>query len=132
MQMSTINTGSLQLMQEMQRLSMAAQSGGGVDMGLNSLAGAQTGLSSLTGLDGVSAANQEVSFADVLKSSLDQVNAAQNSAETLQTQYEMGAANVDLSDVMISMQKAGLSLQMVQNLRTRVIAAYQDLMNTPL
>jgi flagellar hook-basal body complex protein FliE len=130
--MNTINAGSMQLMQEMQRIALAAQSGGGLDAGLSTIAGGQNALSSLTGLNGVTTAGEGVSFAEVLKSSLDQVNAAQNTAETLQTQYETGAGNVDLSDVMIGMQKAGLSLQMVQNLRGRLVSAYQDLMNTPL
>lgn len=123
--MNTINAGAAQLMQEMQRLSSSAQASEALGVSPGGL-----GM-----LGGASASDQSAvapNFADLLKASLDQVNATQNTAETMQTQYETGVGGVDLSDVMIAMQKASLSLQMVQNLRGRVVTAYQDLMNTPM
>lgn len=123
--MNTIDAGAVQLMQEMQRLSSAARSS-------ESLGVSSGGLGLLGTASSPNQSASGTSFAELLKASLDQVNAAQNTADSMQMQYETGTGNVDLSDVMIAMQKAGLSLQMVQNVRGRLVSAYQDLLNTPL
>ncbi|MES2207378.1 MAG: flagellar hook-basal body complex protein FliE [Pseudomonadota bacterium] len=116
--MDSISLGAVQLMQDMQKMASATR--------LSEMSGLST-----NNQDGVQGASS-VSFAELLKNSLSQVNAAQNTATTLQTSYETGAGNVDLSDVMVAMQKASLSLQMVQNVRGRLVSAYQELINTPL
>jgi len=68
-------------------------------------------------------------FASVLKSSLDGVAQAQNHAESLQKAFVMGDDKVSLSDVMIDMQKANISFQATVQVRNKVIAAYNDIMN---
>ena len=68
-------------------------------------------------------------FASVLKSSLDGVAQAQNHAESMQKAFVMGDDKVSLSDVMIDMQKANISFQTTVQVRNKVIAAYNDIMN---
>jgi flagellar hook-basal body complex protein FliE len=68
-------------------------------------------------------------FASVLKSSLDGVAQAQNHAETMQKSFVLGDDKVSLSDVMIDMQKANISFQATVQVRNKVIAAYNDIMN---
>ncbi|HEV2608678.1 MAG TPA: flagellar hook-basal body complex protein FliE [Noviherbaspirillum sp.] len=68
-------------------------------------------------------------FADALKASLDQVNSAQKKSETLGKQFAMGDDSVNLSDVMISMQKASISFQATVQVRNKLVSAYQDIMN---
>ncbi len=68
-------------------------------------------------------------FASVLKSSLDGVAQAQNHAETMQKAFVLGDDKVSLSDVMIDMQKANISFQATVQVRNKVIAAYNDIMN---
>ena len=68
-------------------------------------------------------------FASLLKSSLDGVAQAQNHAETLQKAFVMGDEKVSLSNVMIDMQKANISFQTTVQVRNKVIAAYNDIMN---
>jgi len=68
-------------------------------------------------------------FASLLKSSLDQVSAAQNSAATLGKQFEKGEGNVDLNDVMLAMQKANVGFQATVQVRNRLVSAYQTIMN---
>lgn len=70
-----------------------------------------------------------VDFASVLKSSLDSVSQAQNQATTLQNAFVMGDDKVSLSDTMIAMQKANISLQATVQVRNKVVAAYNDIMN---
>jgi flagellar hook-basal body complex protein FliE len=70
-----------------------------------------------------------VDFASVLKSSLDGVSQAQAEAATLQNAFVMGDDKVSLSDTMIAMQKANISLQTTVQVRNKVVAAYNDIMN---
>lgn len=74
-------------------------------------------------------ANGTTDFAAVLKSSLDSVAQAQNHAESLQQAFVLGDDKVSLSDVMIDMQKANISFQTTVQVRNKVIAAYNDIMN---
>jgi flagellar hook-basal body complex protein FliE len=68
-------------------------------------------------------------FAQMLRMSLDQVSGAEQQATSLSQTFEKGDPNVNLQDVMISMQKANISFQTVVQVRNRVVAAYQDMMN---
>ena len=70
-----------------------------------------------------------VDFANVLKSSLDGVNQAQRQAESLQQAFVLGDDKVSLSDTMIAMQKANISFQTAVQVRNKVVAAYNDIMN---
>jgi flagellar hook-basal body complex protein FliE len=71
----------------------------------------------------------KVDFADALKASLDQVNNTQHKAEALGQRFALGDDSVNLSDVMISMQKANISFQATVQVRNKVVSAYQDIMN---
>lgn len=68
-------------------------------------------------------------FASVLKSSLDGVAQAQNHAESLQKAFVLGDDKVSLSEVIIDMQKASISFQTTVQVRNKMIAAYNDIMN---
>lgn len=70
-----------------------------------------------------------VDFASVLKSSLDGVAQAQNQATSMQNAFVLGDDKVSLSDTMIAMQKANISFQTAVQVRNKVVAAYNDIMN---
>ncbi len=67
-------------------------------------------------------------FAQVLRSSLEAANASQTQATQLAHDFEAGAG-VNLNDVMISMQKANISFQQMVQVRNRLVAAYNEIMN---
>ena len=71
----------------------------------------------------------KVDFAAALKASLDQVNNTQHKAEALGQRFAMGDESVNLSDVMISMQKASISFQATVQVRNKLVSAYHDIMN---
>ncbi|MBN9124427.1 MAG: flagellar hook-basal body complex protein FliE [Nitrosospira sp. 56-18] len=73
-----------------------------------------------------------VDFTSVLKKSLDQVNHTQQHATRLARDFEMGAPGANLTDAMISLQKANISLQYTLQVRNKMVAAYQDIMNMPV
>lgn len=70
-----------------------------------------------------------VDFAQVLKNSIDQVNATQKQAESLAANFAAGDGNTNLHDVMISLQKANLSFQEMVQVRNKLVTAYNDVMN---
>jgi flagellar hook-basal body complex protein FliE len=104
--MSTVNTQGIdQLLQELNRL--AAQAGG------------QAEAPAAGGAD----------FGAALQAALQQVNATQQDAAKLQEQFDLNAPNVNLHDVMVSLQKASLSFQTMVQVRNRLVSAYQEVMN---
>lgn len=92
---------------------------------------AQSGVAPLApkGIAGTAKPEGMTDFAAVLKSSLDGVAKAQNQAESLQQAFVLGDDKVSLSDVMINMQKANISFQTTVQVRNKVVAAYNDIMN---
>ena len=79
----------------------------------------------------VSDTAEKAPFADVMKQSIDDVNAAQQKAASMAASYEQGA-DVDIAEVMISLQKADLSFKAMTEVRNRLVSAYQDIMNMPI
>ncbi|MDR1311441.1 MAG: flagellar hook-basal body complex protein FliE [Burkholderiaceae bacterium] len=67
-------------------------------------------------------------FASTLKNALDSVNELQVKSEKLGEQFAAGDDSVQLSDVMISMQKASVALQTTVQARNRLVSAYQEIM----
>jgi flagellar hook-basal body complex protein FliE len=89
----------------------------------------QPGVGPLSSASQTETSATPIDFSQVLKSSLDSVASMQNSAEKLQQKFTMGDDSVNLSDVMISMQKASLSFQATMQVRNKLVTAYTDVMN---
>lgn len=70
-----------------------------------------------------------VDFSEKLKAAVDQVNVAQKSADKLSEQFVSDQSNVDLHEVMISLQKANVSFQSMVQVRNKLVTAYQEIMN---
>ena len=51
------------------------------------------------------------------------------SLEGLSKRFQMGDDSVNLSDVMISMQKASIQFQATAQVRNKLVQAYHDIMN---
>ena len=79
--------------------------------------------------DGNAAPTGGPDFADVLKNTIDQVNAAQQDAKQMAADFSSGQSEVNLQDVMINLQKANLSFQQMVQVRNRLVSAYHDIMN---
>ena len=68
-------------------------------------------------------------FGAALKAALEQVNDAQQEAVRLQREFDLNAPDVNLHEVMVSLQKASLSFQTMVQVRNRLVSAYQEIMN---
>lgn len=100
-----------------------------VDQLLGQMRAAQSLASKLGKTTTEDAAGASTDFAQVLKTSIEQVNRTQTQAESLTRAFEVGAPGVQLHDVMISLAKANVSFQQMVQVRNRLVSAYHDIMN---
>jgi flagellar hook-basal body complex protein FliE len=84
------------------------------------------GISSLPKLSPVQPANAEGSFSGVLTNALQQVNTLSSGAEQ-QIGNLLTGGNADMSSVMIAVEKADVSFQLMMQLRNKIVSAYQDI-----
>jgi flagellar hook-basal body complex protein FliE len=75
---------------------------------------------------------QNNSFGSLMQQAVNQVNETQTEAVNLSKAFEMGDSRVDLSEVMIAIQKSRLSFQALTEVRNKLLTAYQDVMNMPV
>jgi flagellar hook-basal body complex protein FliE len=71
-------------------------------------------------------------FGDLLRNSIDAVNATQQQATALKGGFETGASDASLVEVMVAAQKADLSFRAMTEVRNKLITAYQEIMNMPV
>ena len=76
--------------------------------------------------------NDELKFSSMLKTSIDKVNQQQMKAAELANRFEQGDSTVELSRVMIEMQKARVSFEAAKQVRNQLITAYQEIMSMPV
>jgi flagellar hook-basal body complex protein FliE len=72
------------------------------------------------------------SFSDMLGMAVGKVNDTQQASNQLASAFEIGKSGVDLTDVMISSQKASVSFQALTQVRNKLVQAYQDIMQMPV
>ncbi|ALC81053.1 MULTISPECIES: flagellar hook-basal body complex protein FliE [Bacillus] len=69
----------------------------------------------------------KTSFADMLKSSIEEVNQSQAESDKLTNALAQGQ-NVNLDEVMIAAQKSNITLTAATEFRNKAIEAYQEMM----
>ncbi len=68
-------------------------------------------------------------FGQLLKNSINEVNETQKTAKNLATAFDAGDKNVNLSEVMVAIQKASVSFQAMTQVRNNLVSAYKEIMN---
>ena|ERR1700734_3916987 len=68
-------------------------------------------------------------FAPLMKSSVAHIAAMQNQASVLAQAYESGDKSVDLTKVMLEVQKADLAFRAMTQVRNKLLDAYTQVMN---
>ena len=71
---------------------------------------------------------QSESFADLMQQAIGKVNETQMQASSLRKAFELGE-DVDISAVMIAVQKSRISFEALTQVRNKLLTAYQDVMN---
>jgi flagellar hook-basal body complex protein FliE len=72
---------------------------------------------------------KKTDFSQALNHALEQVSVKQSEAEDLAQRFQLGDNNVSLEKTMVALQTANISFQALVQVRNRVVAAYQDIMN---
>jgi len=72
---------------------------------------------------------QPSDFANLMKTSIDGVANMQNRASALASAYETGDKSVDITRVMLEVQKAGLAFHAMTEVRNKLVDAYTQVMN---
>jgi flagellar hook-basal body complex protein FliE len=105
--------------------SYQSQAAGGMDSDGNKVGGG------LHGLNGSQAPQGPSGFGDLVRQTVDKVNANQMHASKIASSYERGEG-VPLTDVVLSMQKSSLSFEATLQVRNKVLKAYEDILNMPV
>ena len=105
--------------------SYQSQAAGGMDSDGNKVGGGLNGLNGSQGPQGPSG------FGDLVRQTVDKVNANQMQASKIASAYERGEG-VPLTDVVLSMQKSSLSFEATLQVRNKVLKAYEDILNMPV
>lgn len=72
---------------------------------------------------------QPSDFARLMQDSVNHIAGMQNQATALANAYEAGDKSVDLTKVMLEVQKAGLAFRAMTEVRNKLVDAYQQVMN---
>ncbi|SHI05140.1 flagellar hook-basal body complex protein FliE [Sporanaerobacter acetigenes] len=71
--------------------------------------------------------NNEISFGDYLKNSIDEVNRLQVESQNYKNLLATGEVD-NLHDVTIAAEKANIALQLTMSIRNKVVDAYREIM----
>lgn len=71
-------------------------------------------------------------FSEVLGNAVNRVNEAQQGARQMAADFQTGATDASVAEVMVAMQKASLSFQAMTEVRNKLVDAYQEIMNMPI
>lgn len=71
-------------------------------------------------------------FGALLAQSIATVNGMQQEAAALKQGFETGTGKASLAEVMVAAQKADLSFRAMTEVRNKLVAAYQEIMNMPV
>jgi len=75
------------------------------------------------------AGQSQDAFSKVLTNAVNTVNSNQQQANQLAEAFQKGDPNIQMSEVMVSLQKANVSFQAMVEVRNKLVHAYQEIMN---
>jgi flagellar hook-basal body complex protein FliE len=95
---------------------------------IQSLASAATAPSTVQSIPDADSAAAP-SFSQALEGALNRVDGTVADANAAAKAFSAGDQNIPLSDVMVSLEQANLSLQLASGVRDKVVSAYSNIMN---
>ncbi|MDJ0927110.1 MAG: flagellar hook-basal body complex protein FliE [Gammaproteobacteria bacterium] len=78
------------------------------------------------------AATDGAKFTEVMQQAITKVNEQQAAATEMVNNFQTGATDVSVAEVMVQMQKASLSFRAMAEVRNKLVDAYQEIMNMPI
>jgi flagellar hook-basal body complex protein FliE len=92
---------------------------------------AQSQMKPLESINQVSTATPQ-NFTEMLQDAVNSVNEVQKEAGALKKSFELGDPSVDLPQVMMASQKAGVAFEAMVQVRNKLLQAYKDVMSMPV
>lgn len=92
---------------------------------------AQAALPAVAAPAGTPAAGSQ-DFGALLKNAIGSVEQTQRTAGRMTSAFERGDPGADLGQVMVAVQKADLSFRTMNEVRNKLVEAYQTIMNMPM
>ena len=86
------------------------------------------GMSFSAAVGSTASSAQPSDFASLMKSSVNNIANMQNQATAMATAYEAGDKSVDLTKVMLEVQKASLAFHAMTEVRNKLVDAYTQVM----
>lgn len=77
----------------------------------------------------VGAPEKSQQFSDILFNNINEINQLQGTAKSQAKSYVAGTSDIGLNDVMVSLQKSSLALNLGVQVRNKMVSAYQDIMS---
>lgn len=77
----------------------------------------------------VASQGEQGGFSDLLKNAVQSVNSNQQQANQIATEFQTPGSDVQMSEVMVALQKANVSFQAMVEVRNKLVSAYQEIMN---
>lgn len=71
-------------------------------------------------------------FGAALRGAVEGVNQQQQAASALAASYERGESEVDITQVMVALQKSRVSFEAMTQVRNKLVDAYETIMNMPV
>lgn len=68
-------------------------------------------------------------FSNLFNQAVNAVNDTQQQANKLATAFQQGDPNVQMSEVMLALQKSNVSFTAMVEVRNKLVSAYQEIMN---
>jgi len=92
------------------------------------------GVSGINGLNNIArtqknnqTSSKNLNFADILRNALDDVNKTQKISEQMSADYAAGKID-NIHNVIISAEKASLSLKLTTEVTNKIVSAYKEIM----
>ena len=76
--------------------------------------------------------SEPVSFSNLLINSLNNIEQLRTNSKNMSENYVAGVPGIGLNDVMVSMQKSSIALNLGIQVRNKLVPAYQEIMNMPV
>lgn len=71
-------------------------------------------------------------FSNILLNSINNISDMQTHAKNQSQAYLSGVEGIGLNDVMVSLQKSSVALNLGVQVRNKLVSAYQEIMNMPV
>lgn len=72
---------------------------------------------------------QSLNFTDILLQSISNISDLQTETQQQSQNYMAGVPGIGLNDVMVSLQKSSIALNLGTQVRNKLVNAYQEIMN---